>query len=294
MLYYYSMANRTEHPQDFICPITHDIMKEPWMDRDGISYEYEAIKLWLRIESTSPVTKNVLTVDHLVINRALKGAIQSYLATNGPIVYDEETESSNRYIKPKPTIRFNAYAKNKVAVEIDINNNLHNYELDYVPTDIVFCVDLSYSMGDNASKTSIENGAYTILSLVKHSLKTIVSSLNTNCRIAIVTFSNSAELRFSPLYMTDENKQKAILCIENMKVISGTNLWAGIGRSFKVVDEFNLTNNPTIYTFTDGVSNDNPPSGLINTVLTTNLMVHYNNIVMNVFGFGPKLGHRTI
>ena len=117
-------------------------------------------------------------------------------------------------------------------------------------------------MEEKASKTSVENGAYTILSIVKHSLKTIVSSLNKSCRVAIVTFSNSSELRFCPLYMTDENKQKAILCIENMKVISGTNLWSGIDRSFKTVDEFNLINNPTIYTFTDGVSNDNPPSGL--------------------------------
>ena len=284
------MANHTKPPADFICPITHDIMTEPWMDRDGISYEYEAIKLWLRIESTSPVTKNVLTVDHLVINRALKGAIQSYLGTSKQIVSIEETdESLNLYAKPKPTIRFNAYAKNKVAVEIDIKNNLHNYELDYTPTDIIFCVDLSYSMGENASKTSVENGAYTIMSLVKHSLKTIVSSLNKSCRVAIVTFSNTAELRFCPLHMTDENKQKAILCIENMKVISGTNLWSGIDRSLKTVDEFNLTNNPTIYTFTDGVSNDNPPSGLINIVLTTNLMVHYNNVIMNVFGFGPNL-----
>ena len=283
------MANHTEPPQYFICPITHDIMTDPWMDRDGISYEYEAIKRWLTINSISPVTKKALTVDQLVINRSLKAAIETYLATND-ILNEETNNSLNNYIKPKPTIKFNAYTKNKVALEIDIKNNLQNYELDYVPTDIVFCVDLSYSMEEKASKTSVENGVYTILSLVKHSLKTIVSSLNKSCRIAIVTFSNSAELRFRPLYMTEENKQKAILCIENMKVISGTNLWTGIDRSFKTVDEFNLTNNPTIYTFTDGVSNDNPPSGLINKVMTTNkIFPNYDNVVMNVFGFGSNL-----
>ena len=50
------MQNHTEPPY-FICPITHDIMTDPWMDRDGISYEYEAIKRWLMINHTSPVTK---------------------------------------------------------------------------------------------------------------------------------------------------------------------------------------------------------------------------------------------
>ena len=34
-------------PQYFICPITHNIMNEPYVDNEGNSYEEVAIKHWL-------------------------------------------------------------------------------------------------------------------------------------------------------------------------------------------------------------------------------------------------------
>ena len=44
-----------EVPGAFICPITREIMKDPVIDRDGNSYEKEAILNWLRQGKKSPL-----------------------------------------------------------------------------------------------------------------------------------------------------------------------------------------------------------------------------------------------
>ena len=67
-------------PDAFFCPITHDIMQDPVVDGDGVSYERYAITQWLGKHNTSPVTRNKLTVDQLRPNRALKELIQNGMA----------------------------------------------------------------------------------------------------------------------------------------------------------------------------------------------------------------------
>ena len=54
-----------------ICPITQEIMIEPVMDHEGNTYEKKAILEWLKINKTSPVTRNIITKQELIPNRAL-------------------------------------------------------------------------------------------------------------------------------------------------------------------------------------------------------------------------------
>ena len=44
-------------PNEFLCPITLTIMKEPMFMPDGQTYEKEAIKKALEITHVSPITK---------------------------------------------------------------------------------------------------------------------------------------------------------------------------------------------------------------------------------------------
>ena len=46
---------------DIICPITHEIMLEPVVCSDGITYEKTAIEKWLENNNTSPITREIIT-----------------------------------------------------------------------------------------------------------------------------------------------------------------------------------------------------------------------------------------
>ncbi|EOD39898.1 hypothetical protein EMIHUDRAFT_260352, partial [Emiliania huxleyi CCMP1516] len=49
-----------EPPDDFICPITTELMIDPVMAADGHAYERTAMERWLATKSTSPMTGEAL------------------------------------------------------------------------------------------------------------------------------------------------------------------------------------------------------------------------------------------
>lgn len=61
---------------NFVCPITQEVMIDPVMDRDGISYERKAIEAWVRIKGDSPFTHKKLLLHDLIPNNALRDAIE--------------------------------------------------------------------------------------------------------------------------------------------------------------------------------------------------------------------------
>ncbi|XP_028835634.1 WD repeat, SAM and U-box domain-containing protein 1 isoform X1 [Denticeps clupeoides] len=63
-------------PDEFLCPIMHELMKEPVIAADGFSYEREAIESWIRTKSrSSPMTNLPLQTTLLTPNHTLKMAI---------------------------------------------------------------------------------------------------------------------------------------------------------------------------------------------------------------------------
>jgi hypothetical protein len=67
-------------PDVYMCSITRDIMKDPYIAQDGFSYERDAIKKWFLLgRKTSPITNNPLECTQIYPNRALKMNIQQYL-----------------------------------------------------------------------------------------------------------------------------------------------------------------------------------------------------------------------
>lgn len=71
-------------PQDFLCPITQEIMYDPVVTMDGHSYERTAIEEWFRRGGTnSPRTGATLTDRSLVPNHALRLLIEEFLEATG-------------------------------------------------------------------------------------------------------------------------------------------------------------------------------------------------------------------
>ncbi len=64
------------------CCITYQNMTDPVIDADGHTYEREAIVQWLRIHSTSPMTRRSMTIDELRPNRAVRDAISELRGTS--------------------------------------------------------------------------------------------------------------------------------------------------------------------------------------------------------------------
>ena len=72
-------------PNEYKCPITHEIMQVPVIAEDGITYEKHAIEQWLNNPSSrnrSPVTNSEISINGLKINYALKSMISRFLEDN--------------------------------------------------------------------------------------------------------------------------------------------------------------------------------------------------------------------
>ncbi|XP_057709435.1 WD repeat, SAM and U-box domain-containing protein 1-like isoform X2 [Corythoichthys intestinalis] len=66
-------------PDEFMCPISRELMKEPVIASDGFSYERESIESWIKGKNrSSPMTNLPLQTTVLTPNRALKMAISRW------------------------------------------------------------------------------------------------------------------------------------------------------------------------------------------------------------------------
>ena len=70
-----------EVPDDFICPITAEIMTDPVTTLDGFTYERAAITEWLRTKDTSPKTGATLESTTLYPNHSLRSVIRAFSET---------------------------------------------------------------------------------------------------------------------------------------------------------------------------------------------------------------------
>ncbi len=69
--------------ETFLCPLGLEIMNDPVMTREGITYDRKNIENWLKDNDDCPLTKNKLNVNDLIKNIALKQAIDIYKRKNG-------------------------------------------------------------------------------------------------------------------------------------------------------------------------------------------------------------------
>ena len=71
-----------ETPDEYLCPITHELMRDPVIASDGYSYERSAMEEWLRSgeEAVSPMTNAPLLSPTLTPNRSLKLLIERFLS----------------------------------------------------------------------------------------------------------------------------------------------------------------------------------------------------------------------
>ena len=73
--------NNENTDEKYICPITNDYMVNPVLACDGHIYEKDAIKCWLKIDGTSPMTREKIK-NVFVEQIQLRVEIQEYCKDN--------------------------------------------------------------------------------------------------------------------------------------------------------------------------------------------------------------------
>ena len=71
-------SEAVEVPDDYICPITAEIMADPVSTLDGFTYERAAISEWLLTKDTSPKTGAKLESKTLIPNHLVRSMIRAF------------------------------------------------------------------------------------------------------------------------------------------------------------------------------------------------------------------------
>ena len=100
-------------PNEYLCPITLEIMKDPVILEDGHIYEKAAIKTWFQKNSTNPLTKKVVNKNTLIPCHAIRNLIQDFIKTH--------TESSPMLTQPASVYKHTADASTQTD---DIQNSI--------------------------------------------------------------------------------------------------------------------------------------------------------------------------
>ena len=280
-------------PKDFYCPITGELMVDPVSDKYGHSYEKSEILRWLESNQTSPMTRGPLTVQDLSDNLSLKRSIDSIRDK-----LREEQLKIDSMVSEEVMVPFtdahdqiqlkSYYLDNQLFVNIDVPTVEKR-----PPVDIVLCIDVSYSMNDEAtlkgeSNETIGHG-FSVLSLTISAAKTILHSLNENDNVSIVTYSGESRTICSNLACSPENRVVMEMELDSLKPITNTNMWAGIHTS---LDILRTTSPPPrvkgIFLLTDGIPNVEPPRGH-EYMLEKYFRDHDFKCMVSCYGFGYNL-----
>lgn len=223
-------------PDSYLCPITHQIMDDPYIDPDGNSYEKAAILDWLASRQISPITRRPLLPNQLVPNRGLKTLIDEFRGLRTAPVVQEA-----------PVV------------------------LDRKPIMLFAVIDNSGSMGESCgNNASGEDDGFSRLDLVKHTMNTIFTALTSSDKVCLIKFSNAAEIIANLTALTETNKKTLMETMQSLVPEYSTNIWDGLRAALDVVSnlsedavrEYNIQ----VFLLTDGVPNINPPRPITETL----------------------------
>jgi ubiquitin-protein ligase/uncharacterized protein YegL len=82
---YLSTNLNLEVPEDYLCPMTHELFNDPVTAPDGHTYDRAAIYRWFQVRSTSPMTGLILNSTNLTTNRVMTRNVREWIAADNII-----------------------------------------------------------------------------------------------------------------------------------------------------------------------------------------------------------------
>lgn len=86
---------------EFLCPITYELMREPVVAMDGHTYEKSAIEKWLKSNHTSPRSGEPMEPT-IIPNMNLKKLIQDIINEGGAGFYTDDISNRDRLVEVCP------------------------------------------------------------------------------------------------------------------------------------------------------------------------------------------------
>ncbi len=277
-------------PDEFICPITLCIMKDPVIMPDGQTYEREAIANHLKASPLSPITRKPLNMKDATPNYALKNMIEKFL--NGGKIPEKEEEMAQEINKNQKT-KIKLFKAEVIDDPKDNKNVFVNISLESEkvksrkPLVLISMIDVSGSMSISSSQDMKggEDVGISRLGLVKHSLKTVASILSKDDRMSLITFDSEAELCLEPTNMNETGKNIIFDTIQEMDADGCTNIWDALRLGILEAQKYREYNT-CLLLFTDGEPNVNPPMGIIPTLRESMSSIKDVNFTISTFAFG--------
>ena len=287
----------SEIPKEILCPITLSIMKDPVLMSDGQTYERSAIEKHLQTSDLSPLTKKPISMKDATPNYALKSLIENYLKIGKMPEMPKNSAKTEKDSNPeidsfKAEVIPNPINNKEVFVNLTISPKKTESRR---PLLLISMIDLSGSMSCSASniKNGNEEGSFSRLSLVKHSLKTVVSTLSENDKMCLITFSYKAKMVLEATSVDELGKKKIFDEIEKMHPSSTTNIWDALRLGILVSQRFQ-NYNTCLMLFTDGEPNINPPLGIVPSLKEVISDIKNVNFTISTFAFGFQVDSKLM
>ena len=260
---------------------------------DGQNYERSAIEKALQISPVSPITKQPLNMKDAIPNYSLKSLIEKYLKIGKvPEMSKNSAKIGENSLPEINSFKAEVIPNPKNSREVFVNVTIEPKKTEKrKPLLLISMIDVSGSMSESASEiknNAEEEGGFSRLALVKHSLKTVVSTLSENDKMCLITFSGKAKIDLEATNIDGEGKIKVMEKIEKMKATGSTNIWDALRLGIEVSKRFD-NYSICLMLFTDGEPNVNPPLGIVPSLKETISDIKNVNFTISTFAFGYEV-----
>lgn len=290
-----TIESMTTIPEDYKCPISLDIMVNPYIHSCGRTFDLVSITTMIAQGThTCPFCRTVINIGtNFFPNLQLKSLIEEY---NGKTNLPSKISTSVTISTP---INVNVFTNKDLGL-ININTPKTGSRN---PVHICCVVDVSGSM---ATETVLKQGGTEVrnglsrLDLVKHTLNTIISSLEDHDIFSLVTFTTYASVELSHIEMTKFNKSSVLAKVNSLRPEASTNIWDGLRAGLEIMYKHRTDKvNSSIFLLTDGCPNMDPPMGYsksLQDVKRVHSDYSKNGFVCNIntFGYGYDLNSELL
>jgi Mg-chelatase subunit ChlD len=257
----------------FLCPITQEVMTDPVIGSDGITYERSAIAAWFTAgHLTSPLTRQPMTSQSLVPNIALRSMIEeTHRSSSSSAAPAASSAPPAAAAAAAPTLTVTRTPTGNLIFKI---NETDTPGIPALPTIFIDVLDISGSMGNAAAEPSrnAEAAAFSRADLVRHSVATQIELLRPTDQLGIVLFDHGITEALPPMAMNASGRSAAKSVLPLIRPSGGTNIWSGIQRGLAMAeralaDSTASNHNVVLIVQTDGESDPsyNPPRGIVGT-----------------------------